>query len=99
MRIVEMHPREESSVIALETDPQTYFHGEAKILSLTLGEKKYSFVCHQDGVQVKNNEVKALYGPAIVCGEALQGLSEQEASLVQRYMNEYQFDLSNISLH
>ncbi|KHF39874.1 hypothetical protein [Halalkalibacter okhensis] len=98
MRIVELYPKEECSVVSLDSDLQTYFHGEAKVLSLTVQEKKYSFICHQEGVQVKNNEVKALYGPAIVCNESLQSLTEEEASLVQRYMNEYQFDLSNISL-
>ncbi|WP_332693046.1 hypothetical protein [Halalkalibacter lacteus] len=99
MRIVEKHPREQCFIAAIEKDIQSYFHGEAKILSCSLGGKKYSFVCHQEGIQVKNNEVKALYGPALVCDTDLQGLSKDEAKLVEQYMKENQFDLTKISLH
>ncbi|MDT8859896.1 hypothetical protein N0O92_06595 [Alkalihalobacillus sp. MEB130] len=99
MRIVEMFPREESTVTFLETDLQSYFQGEEKILQFSLGDKKYSFLCHQDGVQTRNSEVKALYGPVVVCSEQLQGLSEEEANLVMRYMNNNEFELSNITLH
>jgi hypothetical protein len=83
MRIVEKHPREQCFIAAIEKDIQSYFQGEAKILSCSLGGKKYGFVCHQEGLQIKNNEVKALYGPALVCDPDLKGLSEDEAKLVE----------------
>ncbi|MFC0471432.1 hypothetical protein ACFFHM_13265 [Halalkalibacter kiskunsagensis] len=99
MLIVEKHPKDQCFIAAIDEDVQSYFHGEAQILSCRLGGKKYGFVCHQEGIQVKNNEVKALYGPALVCDTDLQGLSEEEAKLVERYLKENEFDLADISIH
>ncbi|GAE25127.1 hypothetical protein JCM9140_1100 [Halalkalibacter wakoensis JCM 9140] len=99
MRIVEIYPREDSFITALHVEPQAYFKGEAHVLSLILENKRFGFVCHEEGVQIKNNKVKALYGPAIVCGEELQELSNEEATFVQSYINNNQFDLSHFDLH
>ncbi|MFC0560004.1 hypothetical protein [Halalkalibacter alkalisediminis] len=99
MRIVEMNPRDNCTVTALENDVQSYFHDEVRRLSYSLAGRNYGFVCYEKGIQIKNNEVKALYGPAIICDEQFEGLSESEAKLIQRYVNDYQFDLNNLKIH
>ncbi|ARK30416.1 hypothetical protein [Halalkalibacter krulwichiae] len=98
MRIVELLPREGCTITAIDNDLNRYFNGESIMLQCTFAGKSYNFICYQEGVQVKNNQVKALYGPAIVCDEGLVGLSEQEAQFIKTCVNENQFDLNQISL-
>lgn len=99
MRIVELNPREDCTVTALADDVHSYFHDTVCMISYSLAGKSYGFVCYENGIQIRNNEVKALYGPAIICDEHFGGLSESEAKLVQSYVNENQFDLRNLTLH
>jgi hypothetical protein len=99
MRVVEIFPREESTVTAIDHDVQSYFNGKVSILRCSFAGKDYSFVCYEDGIQVKNNEVKALYGPAIVCNAQLKELSEEEAQTVKHYVNNNQFELDNLMVH
>ncbi|GAE36922.1 hypothetical protein [Halalkalibacter akibai] len=99
MRVVEILPKEECHVTAIEASVQDYFNGDMVVVSCILAGKSYDFVCYEEGLQVKNNQVKAIYGPAIVCNAQLEELSDDEAVLVQNYVNENKFDLNNIHLH
>ncbi|WP_227936298.1 hypothetical protein [Alkalihalobacillus deserti] len=98
MRIVEIDPKANCTVTAIENDVHSYFQDKVCILNCSFKGKNYRFICYEQGIQIKNKEVKALYGPAIICDEHFEGLSENEAQLVQKYVNENQLDLNNLTI-